>query len=347
MTITDESAAPSRRQRRNSGKKKGRWVWITALIVAGAMLLAACVAGVYLWRLSNSFDSQAERLDSSEIFPQEENRPADVNEDSKNILLLGSDTRGELEDDIADIRGQRADTIMVANIPADRSSVQVMSIMRDNWVEIPGRGQAKINAALAYGGVPLLVETIEGLIGTRIDHVAIVDFEGFKDITDALGGVTVQNEVAFTRNGQSRTHFNQGQIILNGDDALDFVRERYAFPDGDYQRARNQQAYIKGVVQKVLSRDTLTSPGKVADLVDAVAPYMVTDDGFTSSTAAGIGFSLRNLRSDDIRFFTSPTNGTGTSGDGQSIVLPDWDSWETLRDAFENDAVADYEPTGR
>ncbi|WP_188549880.1 LCP family protein [Sediminivirga luteola] len=344
MTITDESAAPSRRQRRNSGKKKGRWVWITALVVAGAMLLAACVAGVYLWRLSNSFDSQAERLDSSEIFPQEENRPADVNEDSKNILLLGSDTRGELEDDIADIRGQRADTIMVANIPADRSSVQVMSIMRDNWVEIPGHGQAKINAALAYGGVPLLVETIEGLIGTRIDHVAIVDFEGFKDITDALGGVTVQNEVAFTKGEHT---FNQGQIILGGEEALTYVRERYAFSDGDYQRARNQQAYIMGVVQKVLSRDTLTSPGRIADLVDAVAPYMVTDDGLSSSTAAGIGFSLRNLRSDDIRFFTSPTNGTGTAGGGQSVVLPDWDSWEQLREAFENDTVAEYEPTGQ
>ena len=74
----------------------------------------------------------------------------------------------------------------------------MMSIMRDNWVEIQGHGEAKINAAFSYGGLPLAVNTVENFIGARIDHVALIDFESFKGLTDSLGGVTVHNTVPYT-----------------------------------------------------------------------------------------------------------------------------------------------------
>src|SRR5690606_401872 len=105
-----------------------------------------------------------------------------------------------------------------------------MSIMRDNWVNIQGHGEAKINAAVAYGGIPLAVNTVENFIDARIDHVALIDFESFKGLTDAVGGVTVNNTIAFDSiNGGHGFSFAQGEITLNGDEALAFVRERYAF----------------------------------------------------------------------------------------------------------------------
>lgn len=82
---------------------------------------------------------------------------------------------------------------MLAHVPADRQHVYLMSIMRDSWVEVPGHGRAKINAAYSWGGVALTTETVEQLLDIRIDHVAEIDFAGFEDMTDALGGVTVDS----------------------------------------------------------------------------------------------------------------------------------------------------------
>ena len=160
----------------------------------------------------------------------------------KNILLLGSDTRTGA--DAALVSGSRADTIMLMHIPADGKGVYIISIMRDTWVDIPGYGTAKVNAALNYGGVSLQVATIENLVGVKIDHVAEIEFEGFKSLVNAIGGVDVQVPFAFTSNVWT---FTPGLMHLNGSGALSFVRERYSFADGDYQRVRNQRAFLRGL----------------------------------------------------------------------------------------------------
>lgn len=308
----------------------------------GVVLIAGGALAVYVWNLASTFDNEVTTLPEDEVFPDVEVRPAPVEEqyaDAQNILLLGSDIRGDAGDNLDAIRGQRSDTMMIAHVSADGQSVQVMSIMRDNWVPIPGVGEAKINAALSYGGVPLTVQTIENIIDVRIDHVALVDFEGFGGLTDALGGVTVNNEVPFTANG---VPYPAGQITLNGQEALAFVRERYSFSDGDYQRVRNQQAYIKGLVSTILSRDTLTDPAKISNVVGAVSPYLTVDSGFNSGYLIEQGMRMTSLRSEDVTFFTSPTLGTGTSADGQSIVLPDWDGLQELSEAFRTDSLDEY-----
>ena len=319
--------------------KKSRWLRNTMITILVLLLAVAGVAGAYVWQLNNSF-SQAERVPDVEIFPEVENRVENV-EGPRNILLLGSDTRGEVGDDIEDISGQRSDTIMVMHIPGDSSSVQVMSIMRDNWVQLPDQRYAKINAALAVGGIPMLVETVEGLIQDQIDHVAIIDFEGFKGLTDALGGVTINNPIEFSSRG---SYFPAGEITLQGEDALNYVRDRYSFSDGDYQRVRNQQTFIKGVMGELLSKDTLTNPSRIQDVVKSLSPFLLTDSGLNGSYLVSEGLALRNVRPGDMRFFTSPTLGTGTSNDGQSIVLPDWDAWEKLGEHFKNDTVAEWDP---
>ena len=287
-----------------------------------------------LW-LQSGREAQAEETNR----PAPAERPADAKHDAQNILLLGSDTRGDIGDDIDDIKGTRSDVIMVAHIPANRESVQVISFMRDNWVEIPGHGMNKINAALALGGVPLVVETVEGIIDTRIDHVAVVDFDGFKGLTDALGGVDLYNPTAFdSRHGR---YFEAGDITLNGEDALAFVRERYAFADGDYSRAANQQRYLKAVMSAVLSKDTLLNPAKLTSSVEALAPYLTVDDGLSTTYLASLGATMPNIRAEDITFFTSPTLGTGMVGKA-SVVHPDWDELEVIAQHFRNDTLSEF-----
>ena len=120
--------------------------------------------------------------------------------------------------------------------------------------------------------------------------------------------------------------------------------ERYAFPDGDFQRARNQQLFIKSVLGKALSADTLTNPGKISGLIGSVAPFLAVDDGLDAAFAAGLGVELRDVRVGDVTFFTLPTSGTGTSPDGQSIVVIDQDGLATVQKAFQTDSLDAYEP---
>lgn len=324
--------------------KKRRRLKVALAWVLAVLVVIAGVVGIYAASLSQKFES-SETL--TEVFPDERFRPPPVAEEeetaaAQNILLLGSDTRGRLSGSLGSASGNRSDTMMVVHISADRQDVHVMSIMRDCWVAIPGHGEAKMNAALAYGGVPLVIQTVESLIDARIDHVAIVDFTGFKGITDALGGVTVNNDIAFNPRHLKGAHFAQGPLNLNGDEALAYVRERYSFQDGDYQRVRNQQAFIKALMDKALSRETLTNPVTISNLVGAIAPYLAVDEGLTSAYAATLGFELRDIRSDDMTFFTMPTLGTGWVND-QSIVMVDFAQLEIIKGHFRADTLAEYD----
>jgi polyisoprenyl-teichoic acid--peptidoglycan teichoic acid transferase len=320
---------------------KKHWLRNSTIVLGAVVVVAAMVVGGYLLSLSQAFNGTETIADA---FPDDSLRPPRLTgaaADAQNILLLGSDTRGAVGQDMNAIRGQRSDTIMVVHVPADRKHVYAMSILRDSWVDIPGHGKAKINAALSWGGVPLAVQTIENLISARIDHVAIVDFQGFKGITDALGGVVVENAIRFTADGHT---FPQGMQRLDGNRALTFVRERHAFADGDFQRARNQQEFIKAVVGTTLTAETMLDPGKMSSLVNSIAPFLKVDQGLDSAYVAGLGLQMRSVRSGDMTFFTAPTAGTGTSSDGQSIVNIDWNKLPTLQEAFRTDTLDAYQP---
>jgi LCP family protein required for cell wall assembly len=308
-----------------------------AVLVTGAGL----VAGGFALHLASSWDDSTTTL--TEAFPDEADRPAPTTDGSLNVLLLGSDSRGdETTLDDASPSGQRTDTVMLLHVDADRQRASVVSIPRDLWVPVPGHGQAKLNAAFAHGGSPLTVQTVEGLLGVRVDHVAIVDFEGFADMTTALGGVDVVSDRAFrsTSSDPARAHeFVQGVNHLEGAAALAFVRERKAFADADLHRVVNQQAFLQGVLQTLVSKATLTDPTRVAGFVTAVAPHVTVDAGLDSASLVSLGASMRGLRPDDVDFFTVPHAGTGTSDDGQSIVLNDDEALSGLRDALRDDQV--------
>ncbi|PCC52629.1 LCP family protein [Brevibacterium aurantiacum] len=328
----------SQEDRPQRPKRKKKKVWrkiLVALLVI--VILGVLGVGLYLWNVGRTFDNNANKLTDEQIFGTQ--RPDDQKEDGgTNILLLGSDEPMD-QVDVNDSRGLRSDTIMVMHIPESGSDVQVMSIPRDSWVDIEGHGKAKINSALSTGGLPLAVSTISDFIGTELDHVAIIDFEGFKALTDSLGGVTVNSEQAFEKNGYT---FTKGENVLDGDEALTFVRERKSFQDGDFQRARNQQAFIRGLTNEIISADTLSNPKKIQNMVKDFSPYMYVDSGLDAQYISATAFAMRDVRPGDIEFFTSPTAGVGTSSDGQSIVNVDEEELKKVQDAYKNDTLDEY-----
>ncbi|HZK59789.1 MAG TPA: LCP family protein [Cryobacterium sp.] len=324
-----------------------RAAWrITVILFALAVLAAGAVVAVPLWNISQLFDGKVEKISHAFPWADAPRPPALQGEAAKaqNILILGSDTRGSLSGSLVGIGGQRSDTIMVVHVPADRKHVYVMSILRDSWLSIPGHGQAKINAALSWGGVPLAVQTVEGLLDVRIDHVAVVDFDGFEGATDALGGVTIDNPVDFTSSKLAGHRFAKGKLHLNGTQALAFARERDAYRDGDFQRVRNQQLLLKALLGNLVHGGSLFNLGRLGGLLGAVAPHLAVDEGLTLGYLATSGLELRSIRPADVTFFTVPTDGTGTSADGQSIVNLDWNKLTAVKKAFQTDTLGGYKP---
>ena len=258
----------------------------------------------------------------------------------KNILLLGSDMRSGSE--AAQVSGARADSIMLAHIPADGKGVYLVSIMRDTWVNIPGYGAAKINAALNYGGISLQVATIENLLGIKIDHVAEIEFEGFKSLVNSVDGVDVQVPFDFDINAWS---FKQGMQHMDGGAALAFVRARYPFADGDYQRVRNQRAFLRGMYNTMKAKGALSNVGSFQSAVESIAGYMRVDSGLDAAQIAQIAAPVLTSGDTTMRMTTLPNAGPGWSYDGQSIVIVNQAANANLSYALQHDSMDQFMAT--
>jgi LCP family protein required for cell wall assembly len=325
--------APSPRRRRVR-----RGLLITALVLALLAGVGIGAASLYL----RSVESDIERVKAFEGVP-EASRPAKVAKGAMNVLVLGSDSR-----DPENNSGSRSDTIIIAHVTQDRSSAQLVSIPRDTWVHVPkskdgkqGNVNAKINAAFAWGGVPLVVQTVESYTGIRIDHVVIVDFAGFKEIVDALGGVEIDVEESFTSthslNANSIRKFHKGRQRMDGAAALDYARERFAFRDGDFARIRHQQQVIKAILDKASSGGLFTNPARLNSFLRVTADAVAVDE---TLNIIDMAIDLSSLRGESLAFYTSPSKGTGQIGD-ESVVLPDIDKSKILYDAIRRDVVAE------
>lgn len=313
----------------------GGWSWGKKWAVGIFSLLAVVVVtfGGFVTYLSHSWDSGTQRVPLTQA-QDSERRPG------TNILLLGSDAYSSGSAPDPTFIGQRSDLMMVAHIPDDHSKgVQVLSLPRDLWVSIEGHGKAKLNAALSYGGVELAVDTVSDLIAAQIDHVMVIDFEGFRSITDALGGVDVMVYEEFTNGSEA---FPVGINHLDGDRALNFVRARYPFPTGDFQRMRNQQSLVKAVISKFASAGTLANPLKITRVVRGFSPYVTIDEGLNARGAVSLLAGLRGIRASEYRFATIPTGPPGESEDGQQYLSVDGAEIDRLRQEFAHDSLDTY-----
>jgi LCP family protein required for cell wall assembly len=250
-----------------------------------------------------------------------------------NYLIIGNDAG-------PDRVGARSDVMVIAHVPADHSTVTLIHFPRDLWVPIPGHKEAKLNAAYAWGGAPLLVTTMQNMLGIKIDHVAMLGFEGFKNMTDAVGGVDVNVEEASKGDGKV---FTKGIQHMDGETALVFVRQRYMLSEGDISRGKRQLAFIKALMLKTLNKDVLLNPVKLATFVDAATGNLTVDQKLDVGTMRSEALALRDLRSDDIRFITAPFTGFGTSPDGQSIDIVDDVKMAQLGEAIRNDELNAYQ----
>jgi LCP family protein required for cell wall assembly len=303
--------APPRRHRRLRRT-------LIALGVLGVVLALAVGSG--LWFLGNRYGGNIARVGDVFAGLEQTPRPAApspvAGADPVTFLLVGSDTRAELAR--GDLPDARSDAIMIARFSGDRQHAQVVSIPRDSWVDIPGRGNDKINAAYAFGGPTLLIQTVEQLTGVRIDHFAAIDFDGLIQVTDDLGGVDVV--VAETTSNGPYT-FTAGVNHLTGDQARWYVGQRYDLAGGDFDRVRRQQNYLRSMFGKLFSQDVFTSPGKLDGTLLAVTSAVAVDDGVSNTAMATMAYSLRGLTPDSVEFFTAPVLGTGREGPASVVHL--------------------------
>jgi LCP family protein required for cell wall assembly len=249
--------------------------------------------------------------------------------DSQNFLVIGSDSRSGSSRGLSDV-------IVLVHINNDRSRVDLVHFPRDLYVSVPGHGKDKINAAYAFGGAPLLVQTVQNLVDTPIDHVSIIGFEGFKAMTNAVGGVDVFAEES---SASPTGNIVEGMNHLNGDQALAFVRERHQLSEGDISRGKRQQAFIKALMLKGLSKDVLLNP---ISFGDAATKNLTVDNGFSMGTMRSEALQMRNLRGRDIYFTTAPFTGFGTSPIGGSIEKLDTKKFQQLSQSLQRDDMASY-----
>jgi len=310
-----------------------------ALSVVSAILVVGVGLAGYGAYIAAQFDASVNVVD--EPFTEPTKRPEPTEFGALNLLFMGTDTRGSLGSDL-NATGSRSDTILFLHIAGDRKSIQVISIPRDSWVPIEGYGTGKINWALSYGGVKLAVSTIEKLLDAQVDHVALIDFTGVKKATTVIGGVPVDNPVSFDVFDGHLEHFLKGPLILEGDRALMFVRERHAFAEGDVSRIQNQQRFIKGFIEKVLSIDVLANPDKLTKLSQAIGSSMLVDKGLNSGFIVTLGAQLAGISSESVRFFTLPFTGAGMVGN-QFVVHVDDVNLRQIRENLRNDTLGTYQ----
>lgn len=325
-----------RRGRGRRQKKKAGWLKVTLLTLLSMVLivvLAFVGFALYLNHVLSSNITHGQALPSSTV------KPAVDAGNSQNILLLGSDTRsGSVTNNRQDAR---ADVIQLVHISAGNKSVQVIHFPRDLYVSIPGHGKNKINAAFAYGGPALLAQTMSQMLGgVVIDRYAIIDFKGFADLTNDLGGVNVYVSQAFDENGFG--HLSKGFHKMNGAQALGFVRERHQLKEGDIDRGRDQQAWISAVLRKTLSAGTLFNPVKLTDTVKDLTKYTEVDAGTSASDIRSLALDMRNLRSRDITYFTAPFSGFATNPVAGDIDVVDEPQMKKLGQALYHDKMSGY-----
>lgn len=328
-----QPARPGRSRRRGS-----RWV-IGLLAGIVALVVVALAAGAsYVGSVSNSVSENLQHTDElpPEIpaDPKEAPRPskAPAAREAVNYVLLGSDSL------TGDSSQGRSDVLMVLHLAGDRKTAALISLPRDLYVTIPGHGKNKINAAYALGGTPLTLRTVEGLLGTRMDHVALVDFAGFIDLTEQLGGVTVDNPHPSVSQGYS---FPTGRITISGPEALAYVRERKQLPRGDLDRAERQRLVVQAVLTKGLSRDNLLNPVAFNRFASGLARSVAVDQDLTVSELRRTALSIR-FKPSEIASLQAPVAGFGTSPDGQSIDVVDEAQMKELATALRDDRLGDY-----
>jgi LCP family protein required for cell wall assembly len=314
-----------------STKPKRRLRRITLAVFAVIVLGFVALVGTAFW-----VDTTLHRIPALTDYAD---RPAEGK--GTTWLLVGSDSRQGLTPEQqaelgtgGDIGNGHTDTIMIVHIPGllSQTPTTMVSIPRDSYVEIPDNGTDKINAAFAFGGAPLLAQTIEQATGIRLDHYAEVEFDGFARLVDAVGGVTMCPPEPIS-DPLAGIDLPAGCQKLDGRNALGYVRTR-ATPRADLDRMVNQRTFMSTLMHRAASPTVLLNPLRWYPMANAAADSLTVDSGAHIWDLAQLAWALHG----NITTTTVPIGEFTSSGSG-SVVVWDEDVANRLFTALKTDAV--------
>lgn len=311
QSAATEPPAPKRKGEVKRKHTVGRVVLVSTLVLA----LVTALSVVFFYRHLNG------NIDTESLSALGDDRPEKIyrgNGEPLNILVMGDDTRsGEGNDIDSESGGGGSDTTILVHLSADRQRSYAISIPRDSIVQRPECGDSsaasdqKWNAAYSVGGPLCTVAQLEENADVFVDHFVVVDFNGFGEMVDAVGGVPVCVPEDIEDPAHQIFVPAGDPSLLTGDEALDYVRARYVgelAQQNDISRIRRQQTFIAALIREVKSAGTLTRLDKVVRFLDAATNSLTTDTGLGSVTRIGkIAMQLQDVGLDQIQFVTVPT----------------------------------------
>ncbi|HKR50205.1 MAG TPA: LCP family protein [Pseudonocardiaceae bacterium] len=272
---------------------------------------------------------------------------AEAQRGDENVLLVGSDSRVGAQQadnvgDIAEVRGARSDTVMIAHLPAGRSRAVIVSFPRDLQIQRPrcevwdpvsgsytrridnGADVAKLNTAYQVGGPLCVTKVVQYLSGLAVTRFIGVDFHGFKSMVDAVGGVRICVRQPLKDSRLGTIIPQRGYTTISGTTALNYVRARHVNgdPTSDYGRIARQQHFLSALLRQVLSPGVLLNPAKLRALISAVAANTVGEN-VDSSTLLTLAQSVEGLDPADVTFVTVPTTGSANAYGNEELRASD------------------------
>ncbi len=311
-----------RQQHERKKKSKRKRILFVSLAVVCVLLLGGIgAAWAYISQVDNSLrdDLDADLLNSLAV--------TDSPSDPFYMLLIGAD-KSQDRDESGEYGGSyRTDSMILARVDPKEKEVTLISIPRDTQVDIPGHGTQKINAAYAFGGASLAVDTVSELAGVPISHYAEIDFDGFKAVVDALGGIEVDVPMEIN-DDMAGGHVDAGLQTLNGEQALILCRSRHNYDDignGDAIRAANQRLVLSAIMEKVMNSDVAT----ITNTVGTLANYVTTDfsvAGLVGLAQSMIGIDVAN------NVYTAAVPTTSVYENDLWWEILDEDAWQKMMD---------------
>lgn len=304
---------------------------VSALLIVG--LLTAASGLLFASSQTGEVQRVAITVDGGGTLAKVEN----VEVDPMTLLVVGVDNASGLQDGDSVLVGRDptsmlTDTILIVRLDPRNEVVHVMSIPRDLWVPIAGTGRsAKINSAMAIGGPSVLVQTIQDSLGVEVNHFIQVNFAGFRNAVDALGGVPVVFETPAKDTNSGLAVAEPGCVFLDGQQALGFVRSRYyqaeregvwvSDPLSDRSRVQRQQLFVRAAVAQAIQSGA-RNPFQLQRLFNSIKDEVVLDDTLSVQRLFGVADKLRETSSENIEFFTLPTEDGWVGDAAVALLLP-------------------------
>ncbi|MGX1133123.1 LCP family protein required for cell wall assembly [Streptomyces glaucescens] len=302
-----------RRRKPRAARRKG--LMITAWTAAGIVVLGGTGVGYVYFKLNGNLKS----VDIDQALGTD--RPEKADNGSQNILVLGSDTRSGSNKELgggADDGTARSDTAMIVHVYEGHRKASVVSVPRDTLIDRPActdtdggshpaASGVMFNSAYSTGGAACAVKTVESLTGIRMDHYLEVDFSGFQELIDELGGVEVTTTQDI-EDPDSHLDLTAGTHRLTGEQALGLVRTRHGVGDGsDLGRIQLQQAFLKALLDQVKDIDLFGNPKRLYDLADTATDTVTTDSDLGSVNALlSFANGLKGIGASDMTMITMP-----------------------------------------